>query len=100
MYLVFLNVNLVKTIDKWKTLLDAYYCMWDYVFLKVPLTASYNFGSGTAFYNLIVGPHGYNLSFVWIQCSFLGTLMYSFLSLRKGSSGGRITWYLTVDLLI
>jgi len=26
-------------------------------FLKVPLTASYNFDSGTAFYNLIVGPH-------------------------------------------
>lgn len=26
-------------------------------FLKVPLIAPYNFGSGTAFCNLIVGPH-------------------------------------------
>lgn len=80
-----------QLIGEWKTLLDTYYCMWVNVFLKVPLTASYS---------LIVGPHGYNLSFVWIQCSFLGTLMYSFVSLRRGSSGGRITWYLTVDLLI
>lgn len=34
--------------DEWKTLLDVYYCMWDDAFLIVPLTASYNFNSGTA----------------------------------------------------
>lgn len=31
--------------------------MWDCAFSKVPVTAPYNFDSGTAFYNLIVGPH-------------------------------------------
>lgn len=34
-----------------------------------PLTALYNFDSGSAFYNLIVGPHGVNL-FVWIHFWF------------------------------
>lgn len=28
---------------------------------QCPLTAFYNFDSGTAFYNLIVGPHRVNL---------------------------------------
>lgn len=35
-------------------------CILRYVglcFLKAPLTSPYNFDSGTAFYNLIVGPH-------------------------------------------
>lgn len=32
-----------------KLYLDAYYCTWDYAFLKAPLTASYNFDSGTTY---------------------------------------------------
>lgn len=55
-------------------------------FLKVPLIALYNFDSGTAFSNLIVGPHRYNLSFAWIHLGFLGRLLYIFVSLRKGSN--------------
>jgi hypothetical protein len=37
----------------------------DYVFLKVPSTASYNFNSGTAFYNLTVSTNAGERGNLW-----------------------------------